>query len=1054
MSRGGAATMRAVFKTNKALQEVKAAMAAASIDDADVALDKFAVIPLKNPRLRKWVDVASEAAGSGTFQNAVTVGTNGTADSAEQLLTSRVQQQGASPTSEDSKDELDKTDDLLFKVQQGAQESAQRAMAVSGEVDAPPMKSEVVGIATAAALAAVTDPDNENNLPPALRAAGLDPEQMAAALTDGRVLVAAGAGSGKSKTLVARVSYLVKDRKFNPARVLVSSFSTKASDELRLKISKSLGYPVRSTTGVQVGTMHSLFRKFIVGDKNTPGLGNPEERAMLSGSRLIAPSRDKGKGADREEGKNISPAAMSTAVRNMWLDCGPEALSKHFGYPMKWMVTPPKAKKAGLVLNRWRGNDVTLEQAKAEAQGKKEAQAVVWYEFYSGIKGDIPNWRPPCPSKAYDNFMFSKRKGGERLGDMDDMLKVFLGILRRDPKAKAFMQKQFDHILIDEVQDSNLVQHQILELMSEHIKEGTGKSIWMVGDESQAIYQFRGGRSELFTGLHGKGDWKTRVIQTNYRCAPEIVETANRLKEHNDIKVPITARPKPDKARGQASIEVHTPPNNASAAITTISHIAKDAASGKKLEDYAVLARTNAELNDFETACIINEIPYVRRGGKGFLDAPECKAVLGYIGLSEGVDYEKKKQDLLGVLMKPDRGLWMGPQDVERAIDDALDDLARQQRVDIRSIDPAMLLERRNVFMLADKLKMKFRQGIISKAVEKGHDISTGEWTYKNMVGELAENLSDIPIQVRAIREFAAEGTHSTEDLLNHILDNVTSTVVNWDPKTRKKVPSTKTLREQITNDIALFSDDDDDDDVEATEVTPEISEEGGLGVEKDEAAAEAEAKAGLGSVQFLFQMAVPNANDQANNTNPASAPGFLAKVLRYTKLADKLRIDPKKWEKEQERLSPEQRLEKPPAITLSTVHAVKGLEWENVSVLMPKGKFPPEPKPMKFDDPDADPPEPVDMEAERNLAYVALTRAGLNLDVICPERSGDAIAGISPFVFEAGLHVGQNVNKPNVTSEVEVEVKTAETADDPHPYVLETLARFAHETENLLWKA
>jgi len=1466
LSRGGASTMRAVFKSNKALLEVKAALAASMVDDADAALDKFAVIPMRNQRLRKWIDVAAETAGSGSFQNAVSVGGDEAAADLDSLYAAKAQQQAATPASEDSQQASDQHAQILLDMQTRATGAAQRAMEVSGEPDVPPNKSEVVGIATAAVAAAMTDPSKSTNVPASLRS--LDEEQQAAALTDGKVLVAAGAGAGKcirgdtlvqtvrgmipirefaehlaaneeselvetvlglggpektstilnngrrstirltthlgyqiegtpnhplwvlrdgelqwvalgqvessdflcvdrraglfaeepfrvserafvkvtnsepsnipveltpqvasllgyivsegqvvyghhsvvnltttdeaqlglyktsvegiiskwtafydesekhwclkfyrkanlealadfgltyslaydkevpvgvlrspkkvvvsflralfdgdggfyrstvyydssseklarqihqlllsfgivsalrfkpndkrgcwnisltgdnarlflrdigfnlvakqqaaesalndltsnpnldvfpgishlfrevheeakgaglhptlypeygafkccisgtrnaskptllkflhaypesntparaalqkfsetpwfydavgiledseaevydfvvpgthsfsaggfvnhnSTTLVARIDYLVKERKQNPNRILACSFNRKAADELKGKIAKKLGTD-GSDVGVQVGTMHSLFYKFITGDRQVPGFGTPEEQAMLKPPRLIAPPK---KGV-----RSVSPTTISIAIRNIWTNCDVEGLARRFGFPVEWLVEPPKAKKANLLLNKWRGNDVSLEEAKKKVTSKAEAQAVVWYEMYMGVKGDIPGWRPPCVSPAYDNFMKKNRPGGERLGDLDDMLKVFQQILKRDPKAKAMVQGMFDHFLVDECQDLNLVQHQIFELMTEHIGDGSdGKSLWMIGDDKQAIYQFRGARPELFTSLDGKEGWKTRMIKTNYRCEPEIVDAANRLVAHNDGNIPMEARANPKKARGKASIIVDTPSDNTSAAIQTIGRVVKDIATeDAKAEDYAVLARTNAELNDFETACIINEIPYVRRGGKGFLEAPETKAVLGYIDLITGNDYEKMKGSLVSALMKPDRGTYLGPDDVAKAVDEALDDLSRRERVDIRSVSPMALLESRNIRLLADKLKQPYRLKIMASA--RG-DVRKGEWMYGKRVDELADNLKGMAKNLRDLSAFVAAGDNSTDKLLDYILDSMTSVVSGWS-RERGAYTETSTLREQITHDTAIFADDDgDEDETETEEVVPEVGEEGLLGVKKKE---DVPGK-GLGAVQFLYQMAVPNDNDQTNNTDPSTAQGFVSKIARYSKLSETLRIDPEKWEKDQNKIAdPGQRRAKPPAITLSTVHSVKGLEWPNVSVLMPAGKFPPVRRPR----PNEPPPDPVEeaekLKAERNLAYVALTRAAVNLEVLCPMVSDNGMeAGISRFVREAGLHEGENVPKGEVFESGE---KTAAVeAVDPH--VLETIERYADE--------
>lgn len=996
LSRGGPATMKAIFTSQKYVRQVREAISASMLDDSDKALDVFAALPIRNARMRNWIDLAAKQSGSGAFApSAVDSGTKEGADeaTATELITTNIQQLAATGA-EESKAAEEVRQVLLDKVQGEATDAARRSLEVNQQADEPPKLSEVVGIAAAATAAALSDPSRLQNIPEPLRK--LDDEQRAAALTDGRVKVKAGAGSGKSTTLVARVTYLVKDRTANPARIMACSFNKKAADELKEKIAKSLNYEASSAQGVQVGTMHALFYKFIVGDRQTPGFGTQEEKAMLQPPRLIAPPK---KGV-----KSISPAAMSTAIRSMWQDCDKDALAARYGVSVNWVEDPPKAKKVNLLINAWRGNDISFDEAKAMATDKAKIQAVIWYEMYLGLKGDIPNWRPPCQSKAYDNFMNRNRKGGERLGDLDDMLKVYRDILVRDAKAKSTVQGMFDHLLVDECQDLNRIQHQIFALMSEHIGKGDGKSIWMVGDKNQAIYQFRGATPELFSDLDGEG-WNVREIRTNYRCEPEIVEAANKLISFNDDRDSLEARANPTKDRGRASIQVTTPEDNVEAALQTIGKVRKDMdTDGAKPEEYAVLARTNAELNDFETACIINEIPYLRNGGKGFLEAPESKAVVGYIDLATGNDYAKMKKSLVATLMKPDRGLYLGPDDVEKAVDEALDDLARKERVDVTSIRPDMLLESRNVRNLADRLKQPYRLKIISSA--RG-DTSKGEWMYNQRVDELTDNLRRMSNDVRDLREFVeSEEDKTTPQLLDFVLDNMKSTVSGWDAVARRSVTTTTSLREQITNDLSTLSDDSDDEDTEEETEAAAVGEDGQLTVEKKK---EEDERKGLGAVQFLYALANPNANDQVNNTDPSVAKGFVTKLARYTKLADSLRIDPNKWARDQQKIAdPGQRKAKPPAITLSTCHGVKGLEWPNVTVMMPLGKFPMVRKPK----PDEPPPDPEEeaarMKAERNLAYVALTRAAVNLEVSCP-----MVSGISPFVREAGLRVGENVPKP-----------------------------------------
>ncbi len=993
LTRGGTATVKGILENPKYVRQVKQAIAASMLEDADKALDVFAAIPMLNIRMRDWIDDAAKQSGSGSFApEPVDSASNEIVDSV--ALTTTSIKEVAAVGAQDTQIAQDSRSAMLAVVQQNATVAAKKSLEINQKPDEPPKQSEVVGIATAVAVAAISDPTLLQNIPVPLQK--LDDEQRSAALTGGRVRVAAGAGSGKSTTLVARIEYLVKDARVNPARIMACSFNTKAAAELKEKITGKLNEFV-GTTGVQVGTMHALFKNLILGSKTTPAFGTPEEQAMLRPPRLIAPPWP--------GQKTINPSNLSRTIRSMWEECGPDALVSRYGYPRKWMEKPPKAKKAGLILNSWRGNDIGLEDAKKLVNSQSEAQALVWYDMYLGLKGDTPGWVPPCnPSNPYSNFMFSNRKGGERLGDLDDMLKVLRDILRRDPQAKRAIQSMFDHILVDEAQDLNTIQHQVFEMLSEHIpQDSKDKSIWMVGDEKQAIYQFRGAKPELFQNLDA--GWTSKTIRTNYRCQPEIVEAANKLIEQDSDGTVVASKSDPRKDRGRASIQVTVPESNVEAAIDTIGRYRKDIDEGVEVKNFAVLARTNAELNDFETACIINEIPYIRRGGRGFLEAPESRALLGYIDLATGNDYEKMKGSLTAILTKPDRGVRLGHEDLDKAVDEALDEVARRERVNITSIRPDTLLEPRYVGILADCLMRPHRLAIINRAKTP----RTGEWVYSQRVGELTDNLRGIAPSLKDLNDYI-EGGHSTEDLLNYILDNTSSTVRGWDPVSKTNTIETTTLRQQITEDTSLYSDDEQDVDEEDKEEVPEGLGEEGLVQLKQKS--ETDQGKGLGAVQFLFALAKPNENDQREMTDPSTSQGYVKKLARYSKLASTLRVDVAKWEKKQKSLPPEEREEKPQALTLSTVHSVKGAQWENVTVVMPAGLFPMERKPK----PDEPPPDPVQeaarMKAERNLAYVALTRAAVNLEVTCPK-------GVSPFVFDAGLIPGENVPKPGVSPEV-----------------------------------
>ena len=1003
ISRGGVATAKHIFGTSiRARKEVMDGIEAATSDDAPMALAKFSGIVLKSKRLEKWISLAAENAGKPfVAANPTHEATKQVAEDGDVLRDQKITQEAVRPDSEAHADSQVAQANTLARIENQATEAAAKALNTAQAPDQPVTRSEATGIATAVAAAVANDPKDLKNIPPAFVNKGLplDPEQMDAAMTNGRVLVAAGAGAGKSTTLVSRVAYLCDNQGASPSKIMAVTFNKKAANELKEKLQKKLG--AERAKSVMCDTMHTVFKKFITGDRTRgiPAFGTPAEQRMM-GQDLIAPARE-------GSFSRVKPGDVSRAINTMWNQCDPEELAAYTGWPKTvFKDGPPKTKKAGLYINKWAGNDINLQQAREGARSDKEKAAALYYEMYLGLKGDIPNWRPPpCSGDAHRKFMGKFRSGGERLGDMDDMLKIFRDILRRDPKARASVQQMYDHILIDEAQDSNTVQHQIYDSLSEQIDcDDKKKSIWLVGDDRQAIYQFRGAKPELFQKHWNDGCWKPKMIRTNYRCPPEVVDVANKLISFNTERLPVDALASKYKSRGEASVVMETMPDNTAAAIDTVAGIRKDIDTNPKdcrPEDYAVLARTNAELNNFETACIINEIPYMRRGGHGFLDAPESKVVLGYLDLAAGTDFTKKQKSLMSAITKPDRGLYLSVSQIETAVNEACDDVARYERKDITAVDPNVLLtDRTYARKFAEYLKGPYKNQMMAK----------GQWLWNKVVDGLTRQLLDMGRDVDDIRKMTADPNAKTHDMLAHVLDNVKATTTNWDPAAKREVATTKTLREDITNSLKLYSaDDDDDDEVTEEDEAKELDAEGRPIVK--EVVDENPAK-GLGAVQFLYELTKPNKSDHDLGVLPETAAGFTKKIERFSKLAEGLRIEPKKWEKEQAKITdPSLRQEKPPAVTLTTVHSVKGLEWPHCTVLMPKGLFPIEIRPK----PGEPPPEPEEVAehdiAERNLAYVALTRAAKTLKVVSiPDPKTGAV---SSYIAQAGLHEGENVPKP-----------------------------------------
>ena len=713
--------------------------------------------------------------------------------------------------------------------------------------------------------------------------------------------------------------------------------------------------------------MHSIFRRFIM------QYGTQEQKGALT--TWFSGGRSDG---DRKvPSRAPSPASMSGFMSRTWKAC--------------FKNDPPSG--AATAIARWQMNNISPEEAKRDAIGPDEEKQATWYEWTLGFKRVTKNWKPPCATsndeaskEANKHWMGWLNKIGEgynQLGDFSDMITMFRDVLRDNLGARREIQGLFDHICVDEAQDLNITQHEIIDMISEQVTDGRdGKSLWLVGDEVQSVNRFIGAKPELFTQFHGKTDksgaeWQTRYISTNYRCLPEIVETANQLMTSHPRGIPMEAKPDARKPRGKASVVVTRPESHAEGALKFVQEAAQQIEAGSEPSDFAVLTRTNKELNDFETAAIMLGVPYGRKGGTSFLKSPETQAVLGYMDLLTGTDFTSMQEALGQVINKPQRFFGMSPEEATRVVMTAVDARARRTGVSRQNVNPLDLLD---------------RDGI--NEICKAAGIFEG-WK----VSKQQEVLSALGYQLRGIKEqierSAQEGTppdlsgkvskYRTTDVIHDILA-ITGMAERGKPPVR--------LRDEL---LPVWMQE------EAEEDAPE-----------EEGAAD---KKPIGNVEFLLHMAQPT--EMRQDIDPSDPVQFKAHLDQLTAKAKDLRVDMAAWDRDQRNAQPDpsKRLP-PPCLTLSTVHSQKGAQYKNVVVVMPEGTFPM--KPRKIPGEAALPPEKQialaerrrqDYLTERQLAYVAMTRAKEDLTVMCPstDRFGRP-SRPSVFVGEAGLKLGENV--------------------------------------------
>ena len=260
---------------------------------------------------------------------------------------------------------------------------------------------------------------------------------------------------------------------------------------------------------------------------------------------------------------------------------------------------------------------------------------------------------------AYRRYQRALRLAGAV--DFDDLLLLTEDLFQQFPQARRAEAGRFDHLLVDEYQDTNASQYRILlSLAVGH------RNLCVVGDDDQSIYGWRG--ADVRHILRFTDDWPdARIVrlEENYRCTQAILEWANRLIRHNRVRHDKTlqaARPGGDKPR------VLQFRDETEEAEQIVGEVARRLARGDCTPgDFAILFRTNEQPRSFETELRRAQVPYVLIGGMSFFDRKEVRDLLAYLRV---LVTPQDEPSLLRIINTPPRGI--GPQAVQAVLQEAV----------------------------------------------------------------------------------------------------------------------------------------------------------------------------------------------------------------------------------------------------------------------------------------------------------------------------------------------------------------------------------------------
>lgn len=246
--------------------------------------------------------------------------------------------------------------------------------------------------------------------------------------------------------------------------------------------------------------------------------------------------------------------------------------------------------------------------------------------------------------KIYEAY--GRRLSQNRLIDFDDMLTYTYELFVKRPDILSAWQRKYPYILIDEFQDINRIQYDIVRMMA-----APRNNLFIVGDDDQSIYRFRGSKPEIMLGFtRDYPDAKTVLLETNYRCAPQIVDAAGRLIANNAHR--FEKRIRASRAQ-RAQIEFLCFEDQRKENAYVIGQIRSALASGRPPKEIAVLCRTNTQPRLLLAQMMEQNVPFSTRDRiPNLYEHWIARDFFAYLRIAQG---STKRADFLSIMNKPKR---------------------------------------------------------------------------------------------------------------------------------------------------------------------------------------------------------------------------------------------------------------------------------------------------------------------------------------------------------------------------------------------------------------
>lgn len=407
----------------------------------------------------------------------------------------------------------------------------------------------------------------------------LNPEQLdAVKTTDGYVRVIAGAGSGKTKTLTTRCAYLIKNKNVNPDKILCVTFTNKAANEMKQRVTNLVGDFVNP----HIMTFHGFCNRFLREEIHAIGWSNRY--------KIIDTDSD-------------IPAVLKKVYKEY------EVTTKSMTYKQaidRVLGAGCKHSKRNLLSNY----ETLLENLSGKELAHRASMAQT------------------TAAKILYGYLAEQKK--DSLLDYEDLLNLTLYILQSRPQIKEKWQQRFDYMQVDEFQDVSIRELTLVSILSDKCN-----NLFVVGDEAQSIYGFRGANVDCILDFDEHLSYlkrrkivsKTIIMNRNYRCTPEILSVSNNLIKYNAKRVDkelLTNRGHGKRVLYYHARNIYDEAQWVANTILSLSY---------NYKEIAILYRTHSLAKTIEEKLINARIPYRIVSGIGFYQRKEIKDILAILSL-------------------------------------------------------------------------------------------------------------------------------------------------------------------------------------------------------------------------------------------------------------------------------------------------------------------------------------------------------------------------------------------------------------------------------------